>query len=109
MHQVAVIIGELIGRFTNDAIMEISVRQNGGVFEAESRLWSCYIGMPLYVCGFLVLGAALEHRLGLAGVIFGWGIVEVAIMVNTVAVCTSFLAFFFSSKAITFIFRCILQ
>jgi hypothetical protein len=37
--QVAVIIGEIIGHFLNDAIMRITTRRNGGVFEAESRLW----------------------------------------------------------------------
>ena len=37
--QVAVIIGELIGHFANDAIMLATTRRNRGVFEAESRLW----------------------------------------------------------------------
>lgn len=37
--QIAVIIGEIIGHFLNDAIMRITTRRNGGVFEAESRLW----------------------------------------------------------------------
>ncbi|KAJ7429192.1 MFS general substrate transporter [Mycena latifolia] len=83
---VAVILGELIGRYTNDWIMNVSVRRNGGVFEAESRLWACYIAVPLYVCGFVVLGAALENHLHVAALIMGWGIAECAIMINTVAV-----------------------
>lgn len=37
--QVAVIIGELVGRFMNDWIMNASIRRNKGVFVAESRLW----------------------------------------------------------------------
>ena len=37
--QVAVIIGEIIGHFANDAIMRATARRNRGVFEAESRLW----------------------------------------------------------------------
>ena len=37
--QVSVILGELVGRYTNDYIMRTSVRRNNGVFEAESRLW----------------------------------------------------------------------
>jgi hypothetical protein len=37
--QVAVIIGEIIGHFANDAIMRVTTRRNKGVFEAESRLW----------------------------------------------------------------------
>jgi hypothetical protein len=34
-----VILGELGGRFLNDRIMNITVRKNKGIFEAESRLW----------------------------------------------------------------------
>jgi hypothetical protein len=36
---VAVVLGELTGRYVNDWIMDVSIRRNGGVFEAESRLW----------------------------------------------------------------------
>ena len=36
--QIAVLIGELIGHFANDAIMDVTARRNDGVFEAESRL-----------------------------------------------------------------------
>ncbi|KAJ6585381.1 MFS general substrate transporter [Mycena capillaripes] len=82
---VAAIFGELIGRFANDWIMNISIRRNGGVFEAESRLWACYIAVPLYVCGFVLLGAALQNHLPVAALIMGWGISECSIMINTVA------------------------
>ncbi len=37
--QVAVLLGEVIGHYTNDWIMNRSIRRNAGVFEAESRLW----------------------------------------------------------------------
>lgn len=37
--QVAIVIGEIIGHFANDAIMRVTTRRNNGVFEAESRLW----------------------------------------------------------------------
>ncbi|KAI9458929.1 major facilitator superfamily domain-containing protein [Lactarius psammicola] len=83
---VAVLIGELIGHFLNDAIMHITTRRNNGVFEAESRLWTCYIAVPLYICGFVVLGATLQKHLSVGALVMGWGIAEVAIMVNTVAV-----------------------
>jgi len=83
---VAVIIGELIGHFANDAIMRITTKRNHGVFEAESRLWACYIGMPLYICGFVVLGAAFQKHLSVWAVVMGWGIAEVAVMVHTVAI-----------------------
>jgi hypothetical protein len=109
--QVAVIIGEIIGHFSNDAIMRVTTRRNKGVFEAESRLWwvqsaclwgrgsnssmvvlrthrACYIGVPLYICGFLVLGDALKKHDSVGELVVGWGIAMVALMVNTVAVCT---------------------
>ena len=33
------VLGELIGRYANDYIMNASIKKNNGVFEAESRLW----------------------------------------------------------------------
>ncbi|KAI0646131.1 MFS general substrate transporter [Trametes meyenii] len=83
---VAVFIGELLGRYFNDWVMNFSIRRNGGVFTAESRLWTCYVAMPLYVCGFVLLGASLQMHLGVGALIMGWGIAGVAIMINTVAV-----------------------
>ena len=38
------VLGELIGRYTNDYIMNVSIKRNNGVFEAESRLW---YGIPV--------------------------------------------------------------
>ncbi|KAG6864326.1 hypothetical protein C0991_010446 [Blastosporella zonata] len=84
--RVSVIIGELIGRYLNDWIMNISIRRNSGVFEAESRLWACYVAMPLYICGFVTLGAAFQKHLSVGALIMGWGIAELAVMINTVAV-----------------------
>uniref|UniRef100_A0A8H8CFQ1 Major facilitator superfamily (MFS) profile domain-containing protein n=1 Tax=Psilocybe cubensis TaxID=181762 RepID=A0A8H8CFQ1_PSICU len=83
---VGVLLGEIIGRYTNDFIMNVSIRRNNGVFEAESRLWACYIAIPLYICGFVTLGAALERHLSVGALIMGWGIAEFAVMINTVAI-----------------------
>ena len=66
--------------------MRTTVRRNHGVFEAESRLWACYIATVLYIVGFVVLGAALQHHLSAGALVMGWGIAELATMVNTVAV-----------------------
>ncbi|SRR6266403_3970214 len=112
--QVAVTIGEIIGHFLNDAIMRITTRRNRGVFEAESRLWwvwsaclsevwpliaqlttatrihrACYVAVPLYVCGFAVLGVALKDHNSVPAFVMGWGILVAAVMMNTVAVCGS--------------------
>lgn len=82
----AVLLGEIVGRYTNDFIMNVSIRRNKGVFQAESRLWACYIGVPLHICGFVTLGAALEKHMGVGVVIIGWGIAQFSVMINTVAV-----------------------
>jgi len=83
---VSVIIGELVGRYTNDWIQNWSIKRNKGVFEAESRLWACYIAMPLYIVGFVVLGAAFQKHLSPGAIVMGWGLAELATMINTVAV-----------------------
>ena len=84
--------------------MNFCIRRNGGVFIAESRLWyvpylskltkcspmllrTCYIAMPLYICGFVGLGASFQMHLSAGALVMGWGIAEVAVMINTVAVC----------------------
>ena len=58
-----------------------------------ATLRTCYIGVLLYVVGFVVLGASLQNHLHIAAVIIGWGIAQIAILVNTVAVCKSTLSF----------------
>ncbi|EJD08563.1 MFS general substrate transporter [Fomitiporia mediterranea MF3/22] len=87
---VAVFVGELIGRYANDWFMNMGIKRNNGVFEAETRLWACYIAMPLYLCGFLVLGASFQNKLSVGAMVMGWGIAQVAIMINTVAVYAYF-------------------
>jgi hypothetical protein len=58
---------------------------------ALGRLYrTCYIGVLLYIFGFLVLGVALQNHLSVGTLVMGWGIAVVAVMVNTVAVCASF-------------------
>ncbi|CCM05346.1 uncharacterized protein FIBRA_07560 [Fibroporia radiculosa] len=83
---VAVFVGELIGRFLNDWIMDFCTRRNHGVFQAEMRLWACYVALPLYICGFVVLGAGLQKHLGVGALVMGWGIGQTAVMIITVAV-----------------------
>lgn len=39
LSQVAVLLGELIGRYLNDWVMNATIQRNNGVHEAESRLW----------------------------------------------------------------------
>lgn len=103
------LIGEGLGHYLNDWIMNVSIRRNRGVFEAESRLWSvpifltrhrltsidyraCYVAIVLYVVGMVLIGVGFQHHLSIASFIIGWGMTEVATMVNTVAVCECYLS-----------------
>jgi len=83
---VSVFIGEAIGRFVNDWIADWRIRKNKGIFEAEMRLWTCYLALPIYIAGFILLGASFQKKLSVAALVFGWGMAEVAIMMTTVAV-----------------------
>jgi hypothetical protein len=61
--QIGIIIGELIGRYLNDWIMNVSIRRNKGVFEAESRLWCVDLAFPTYTFsrGILCIGHVTLH------------------------------------------------
>ena len=59
--KIAVVSGELVGRYTNDWIMNVSIRRNNGVFEAESRLW--YVQLPLSDFFYLDIGLATSQCL----------------------------------------------
>jgi hypothetical protein len=50
---------------------------------------ACYVAVPLYVCGFVVLGVALKEHNSVFALVMGWGLLVVAVMMNTVAVCAS--------------------
>ncbi|TFK62231.1 MFS general substrate transporter [Pluteus cervinus] len=83
---VAAIIGELLGRYLNDWIMNIYIRRNNGVFEAEARLWSCHVAVLLNTCGLLMLGASIQLNLHIAVLVIGWGLTGIGIMIGTVSV-----------------------
>lgn len=51
---------------------------------------ACYLAMPLYICGFVLLGASFQNHLSVGALVMGWGIAELAVMINTVAVCAYF-------------------
>ncbi|EJD39182.1 MFS general substrate transporter [Auricularia subglabra TFB-10046 SS5] len=83
---VAVLLGEIIGRYVNDAIADWGIRRNHGVFEAEVRLWMCYLALPIFICGMVVLGATFQNHLSVVALVFGWGLAEISVMMTTVAV-----------------------
>ena len=61
----------------------------GDVLTYLSTFRTCYIAVPLYICGFVLLGASVQKHLSTGALVMGWGIAEVAVMINTVAVCES--------------------
>lgn len=96
---VAVIMGELLGRYLNDKTASFLTNRNHGVFEPEMRLWTLYCGIILDVAGFLILGGAFQKKWNVVAVVFGWGLSVIAIMIGTVA-CTNYLnnSFFFPGE-----------
>ncbi|KAF9485039.1 MFS general substrate transporter [Pholiota conissans] len=83
---VAVFLGLFLGHYLNDWIMNQEIKRNKGIFRAEARLWTCYIGVLIYIVGFVILGAALQNHLNKAAIIIGWGIAQIAVLVITVPV-----------------------
>lgn len=86
---VSVLLGQVIGRYLMDFIVFRSVRKNNGVFEAEVKLWMCYLSLPFYVTGLIISGAAFQQKLPIVAIVMGWGIREVAVMTTTAA-CYSY-------------------
>jgi hypothetical protein len=66
---------------------------------------TCYVAVPLYICGFVLLGAAFQKHLSVGALVMGWGIAELAIMINTVAVCKLLFSSLHSPAASAFILR----
>ncbi|KAI0764761.1 MFS general substrate transporter [Fomes fomentarius] len=83
---VAVFLGEVLGRYLVDWLLEVAVRRNKGVFEPESRLWTCYIAVALWVCGFVLQGAAFQRHFHIAVLVVGWICGQTAAMMNTFAI-----------------------
>ena len=48
---------------------------------------ACYIGTPLYIGGFVILGAAFQMHLSIWVLVMGWAVAMVGTMVTTVAIC----------------------
>ena len=48
---------------------------------------ACYLGTALYICGFVILGAAFQMHLSIWALVMGWAISMVGTMVATVAIC----------------------
>ncbi|KAI6087495.1 hypothetical protein F4821DRAFT_235950 [Hypoxylon rubiginosum] len=83
---VAVIIGEGFGHYYNDYLLRRHAKRHNNTFVPEVRLWAIYPMALIMVPGLVLVGQTLEKHLHLVGIIFGWGMYQVGIMVITVAV-----------------------
>jgi hypothetical protein len=82
---VAVAIGEGFGHWFNDYIANYFVNNHGGVFVPETRLYTTYIGGVLMIPGLVLVGETLQHHLHWVGIVFGWGMFQVGVMLVSVA------------------------
>ncbi|KAJ9115483.1 hypothetical protein QFC22_005241 [Naganishia vaughanmartiniae] len=83
---VGCILGEIVGRYFNDWTASRLIRKNKGVFEAEMRLWTLYLGLPFFAAGFILLGAGFQYKFNFAGLVVGWVLAEFGILVSTVGI-----------------------
>jgi len=83
---VSTAIGMLSYHFLNDFFTNRYIRRHNGVFEPEARLACCYIGSLLMFAGQILAGGTLQHHLSVAGLVFGWGMYVVGIMISVSAI-----------------------
>ena len=57
------------------------------LMQVAARFRACYVAVALYTIGMVLLGAGFQNHLSIAAFIIGWGLVEIATIVNTTAVC----------------------
>jgi MFS family permease len=83
---VGTVLGELFGHFFNDYLMRRHMKRNNNTFPPEVRLWATYPMAILTVPGLILVGQTLENHLHWAGIIFGWGMYQMGVMVISVAI-----------------------
>ena len=77
-------LGELWGHFFNDFLARRYVRNHGGRFQPETRLWSNYLAAVIMVPGIILFGQAIGHRLTWVALTFGWAMYLWGAMVASV-------------------------
>lgn len=81
-----VLIGEVFAKVFNQHAVRLSVKRNNGVFDSEATLIGTIPGMIIYAVGMVLFGWTIQHKENIAGVIFGWGLVQVGNVFIIVAV-----------------------
>lgn len=83
---IGVLLGEILAKLFNQFAVHKSVRRDNGVFESEDTLIGSAVGLVVYVAGMVLFGWTIEHKANIAGVVFGWGMVQVGNVFIIVAV-----------------------
>lgn len=83
---VSVGIAEVFGHWFNDYLARRYIHSHKGVFEPEARLTMMYIGAIFQIVGLVLVGQTLLHHLPVVGIIFGWGMATIGLMLVSVAV-----------------------
>jgi len=85
---ISTFLGEVVSHYLQDLFTNHYIKTHHGVFEPEARLWMCYIGTTLNFVGLLVLGGTLNGHLSIAGLVFGWGLFTLGMMIIISAIYT---------------------
>jgi len=81
----SVLLGEVIGHWTNEWVARRYVATHNGIFKPEARLPPIYPAHVLMVAGLVTIGQSLGRHLSLAAVVLGWGMFVFGQMVMTVS------------------------
>ncbi|EJT98007.1 MFS general substrate transporter [Dacryopinax primogenitus] len=85
---IATVLGEIVSHYLQDFFTNRYIRRHNGVFEPEARLWMCYIGSTLNFAGLMCLGGTLQNHASIAGLVFGWGLFTLGMMIIISAMYT---------------------
>jgi hypothetical protein len=70
---IGTVLAELWGHWFNDFLCNRYIRNHGGRFKPETRLWAVYPAWVIGIAGLVLFGQALHHDLPWIAVAFGWG------------------------------------
>lgn len=67
-------------------MVRLFLKHSGLSTQCDYHCRACYVAVAFYTCGMVLLGAGFQKHLTIAAFIIGWGLVEIATMINTTVV-----------------------